>query len=171
MISAPEFLAYGQPPPVDYPISDLGPDQSAAQVSEVIEIGSGSGAGVLSLLEQLPGAHVVCLEPDDIARAGLAWRLHDHPERDRVSILPLRLQDALALGPVDLVVAHTSSARFRLLTGQDSGGMWRVSSDRVALRCSTAIWAAASPPPCNAGRPWRSPTVTTGSPVGSPRSR
>ena len=99
MIGSTEFLAYTGPTDVCYPV-----DGSAGP--RVLEVGAGAGSGTLHLLGRLPSVRIVCLEPDDAARNALLWRLVDHPERDRVSVLPLTLEQAGPLGPFDLVVSN-----------------------------------------------------------------
>lgn len=62
--------------------------------TSILEIGPGVGAGTFQLLERSPAAHIVCVEPDPVGRAVLLWRLRDkNVDPDRVSVLPLRLED------------------------------------------------------------------------------
>lgn len=72
----------------------------------ILEVGSGAGNGTLQVALMWPNAHLTCLEPDDAARNALVWRLAAAGMRDRVSVLPLRLEDVDFLGTFDLVLAQ-----------------------------------------------------------------
>lgn len=116
MISSSEFLAYMGPNDVAYPVANF------AGVTRVLEVGAGAGSGTLHLLKQLPDTHVVCLEPDDASRNALLWRLIDHPNRNRVSVLPLGLEYAAKLGTFDLAVANHVICQIPIV---ERPGFWR----------------------------------------------
>jgi SAM-dependent methyltransferase len=72
----------------------------------VLEVGSGVGNGTLQVALTWPHAQITCLEPDDVARSALVWRLAAAGLRERVSVLPLRLEEVDFLGTFDLVLAQ-----------------------------------------------------------------
>jgi SAM-dependent methyltransferase len=73
----------------------------------VLEVGAGSGVGTLMVADAFPRATIVCLEPDDSARAALAWRIEGRPDlHARVSVLPLSIYEVDFLGTFDLVIAR-----------------------------------------------------------------
>lgn len=101
MISNTEFTAYAGQSPIGYPLD------AARSAAHILEVGPGCGTGTLELLSRFPEAHIMCLEPDDAARNALLWNLQDHPEKSRVSVLPLTAQEAVGRrGQFDLIVAH-----------------------------------------------------------------
>lgn len=100
-ISMTEAVAYlgGEERP--YPVEAVPPGQR-----RILEVGAGVGNGTLQVAMAWPDAQITCLEPDDVARSTLAWRLAAAGLRDRVSILPLRLEEVDFLGTFDLVLAQ-----------------------------------------------------------------
>lgn len=72
----------------------------------VLEVGSGVGNGTLQAALAWPDATFYCLEPDDVARNTLAWRVAAAGLNNRVSILPLRLEETDFLGTFDVVLAQ-----------------------------------------------------------------
>lgn len=101
MISMSEAAAYLGSEERPYPVEAVRPTPR-----RVLEVGSGVGNGTIQAALAWPEATFTCLEPDDVARNTLAWRLAANGLGDRVSILPLRLEETEFLGTFDVVLAQ-----------------------------------------------------------------
>ena len=61
----------------------------------VVELGAGTGIGTDLVLDTVPSAPVLALEPSAALRAVLIARLVSHPQAERLTVLPCTAQDAV----------------------------------------------------------------------------
>lgn len=103
MVTQVDGHALFEQQPVEYPT----PDSLVPQA--ILEIGPGPGVGTFELLQSWPEAHLTCLEPGDVPRGALLWRLRDREllgPTSRVEVLPLTFAEAAHLGRFDVIAAH-----------------------------------------------------------------
>ena len=102
MITTSEAMAYLGDEEAPYPLEAVRPEPR-----RVLEVGAGAGSGTLAIAAAFPDARIVCLETDDAARNALVWRIAQVPGlRERVSVLPLTLEETEFLGTFDLALAR-----------------------------------------------------------------
>jgi hypothetical protein len=112
----------------------------------LVDVGAGSGMGLVSLCPGLPGS-VYAVEPDDTMRTALIARLAALPElRDRTTVLPVTIEEAVHLLPRSwdaLWCAHTLGHLGR----EGRNVLWRALGERLTAQGVAVLTVAADHDP------------------------
>jgi len=112
----------------------------------LVDVGAGSGMGLVSVCPGLPGS-VYAVEPDDTMRTALIARLAALPElRDRTTVLPVTIEEAVHLLPRSwdaLWCAHTLGHLGR----EERNVLWRALGERLTAQGVAVLTVAADHDP------------------------
>lgn len=102
----------------------------------IVDIGAGTGIGLPYLLDAVPGAELLAIEPSRAMRTALHTRLLLDPRLDgRVTVDPRPLRDALP----DRACAGVLSAVLGHLDEVDRYRLWRFAAERMPAAAPTIV--------------------------------
>lgn len=100
-----------------------------ASAGAVVELGAGTGIGTELVLDTVPSAPVLALEPSAALRAVLIARLVSHPQAERLTVLPSTAQDAVL---PERICAVLGAHMVGHLDPADRRRLWRDLAARLA---------------------------------------
>lgn len=118
----------------------------------IVELGAGTGIGTELVLDTVPGAPVLALEPSAALRAVLIARLVSHPQAERLTVLPCTAQDAVL---PERICAVLGAHMVGHLDSGDRRRLWRELAARLAPGAPVLLTAEGPDAPVTI--PWFSP--------------